>query len=184
MLEGDMASFFFSNDDAASADKTALPRPMLTSVKCGPAEADTLPAMESALSGTGLRRAEVAPPSLFSRSRPLWKSWLTSFWCWLWDMDDMPRSPAPTTGLRKVKSEFNSAMWDLQSMRANQVRAMIEQARSLRELWHLRADVFRVISVHRGQIEAQLRLDALNSHFPVRSSGRSDEQRHSKVTTW
>jgi len=98
-------------------------------------------------------------------------------------MDELPRTPAPSTGLRKVKSEFNSAMWDLQSMRANQVRALVEQARSLRELWHLRADVFRVISVHRGQIEAQLRLDALDSHFPVRSSGR-DEPRASRVTTW
>ena len=98
-------------------------------------------------------------------------------------MDERPRKPAPATGLRKVKSEFNSAMWDLQSLRANQVRALVEQARSLRELWHLRADVFRVISVHRGQIEAQVRLDALDGHFPVRSSS-SDEPRSSRVTTW
>jgi hypothetical protein len=75
-------------------------------------------------------------------------------------------------------------MWDLQSLRANQVRAMVEQARSLRELWHLRADVFRVISVHRGQIEAQLRLDALDGHFPVRSSTRPDQPRNCKVTSW
>lgn len=182
-----MASTFFSNDDAATATPAettaALARPALKSIKCGPLEADTVFSQEGTPSGLGLRRAQVVPPSLFSRSRPLWKAWITGFWCWLWDMDELPRTPAPATGLRKVKSEFNSAMWDLQSMRANQVRALVEQARSLRELWHLRADVFRVISVHRGQIEAQLRLDALDSHFPVRSSGR-DEPRSSRVTTW
>lgn len=182
-----MASTFFSNDDAAPATPAemtaAQARPALTSIKCGPLETDTALQHEGTPSGLGLRRTEVVPPSLFSRSRPLWKSWITGFWCWLWDMDELPRTPAPVTGLRKVKSEFNSALWDLQSMRANQVRALVEQARSLRELWHLRADVFRVISVHRGQIEAQLRLDALDSHFPVRSSGR-DESRSSRVTTW
>lgn len=185
-----MASFFFSNDDAAApAHQAAAPttaRPALTSVKCGPASVsadDSFMHSEGTPSGLGHRRTQVVPPSLFSRSRPLWKSWLSGFWCWLWDMDELPRTPAPTTGLRKVKSEFNSAMWDLQSMRANQVRSQVEQARSLRELWHLRADVFRVISVHRGQIEAQLRLDALDSHFPVRSSGQ-DGQRQGKVTSW
>jgi hypothetical protein len=121
---------------------------------------------------------------LFSRSRPQWKTWLSGFWRWLWDMDELPRTLAPATGLRKVKSEFHAAMWDLQSLRANQVRDQVETARSLRELWHLRADVFKVISVHRGQIEAQLRLDALDAHFPLRSSRRTDEHRHGKVTTW
>lgn len=185
-----MASTFFSNDEAAApieqqqAEPESNVRPLLTSVKCGPAfaEPETVP-NEGTPSSLGQRRSQVIPPSLFSRSRPLWKAWATGFWCWLWDMDELPRAPMATTGLRKVKSEFNSAMWDLQSVRANQVRTMVEQARSLRELWHLRADVFKVISVHRGQIEAQLRLDALDSHFPVRSSS-GDNPRSSKVTSW
>jgi hypothetical protein len=69
-------------------------------------------------------------------------------------------------------------------MRANQVRDMVDRARSLRELWHLRADVFRVVSMHRGQIEAQQRLDGLDSHFPVRSSSRAEQGRNSKVASW
>lgn len=182
-----MASRFFTNDDAPETISAVVPaepaRPLLTSIKCGPIEAAASTPHEGTPSGPGTRRNEVVPPTMFARSRPLWKAWLSGFWCWLWDMDELPRTPAPMTGLRKVKSEFNSAMWDLQSMRANQVRSMVESARSLRELWHLRADVFRVIAVHRGQIEAQLRLDALDSHFPLRSSGR-DEPRASKVTSW
>jgi hypothetical protein len=178
-----MASFFFSNDDAAGANQSAG-RPTLKSIKCGTPESTATMAGEGTPSGLGLRRTQVEPPSLFSRSRPLWKAWATDFWCWLWDMEEAPRTPAPATGLRKVKAEFNTAMWDLQSLRANHVRGLVEQARSLRELWHLRADVFRVIAVHRGQIEAQLRLDALNSHFPVRSSARGDEPRRGRVTTW
>jgi len=178
-----MASFFFTNDDVAGANHSA-DRPALRSIKCGATDAGASVHNEGTPSGLGHRRTEVAPPSLFSRSRPLWKAWASDLWCWLWDMDEAPRTPAPATGLGKVKAEFNTAMWDLQSLRANHVRSLVEQARSLRELWHLRADVFRVIAVHRGQIEAQLRLDALDSHFPVRSSARSDEQRRGRVTTW
>lgn len=179
-----MASFFFHDDAASQATPVDSKRPLLTSVKCGAPSAPMTDPRDDTPSGLGQRRTEVAPPSLFSRSRPLWKAWAMGFWHWLWDMDELPRSIAPVSGLRKIKSEFNSAMWDLQSLRANQVRAMVEQARSLRELWHLRADVFRVISVHRGQIEAQLRLDALDGHFPVRSSTRSEQARNCKVTSW
>ncbi len=188
-----MASFFFHDDEArqesarqahvpdARADALPVAR-HLTSVKCGP-ETSEAPLSESTLPGQ--RRIEVSPPSLFINARPLWLAWATGFWRWLWDLDEAPRKPAPTTGLRRLKSEFTSAMWDLQSLRAHQVRQMIEQARSLRELWHLRADVFRVISVHRGQVEAQQRLDALDSHFPVRSSlSRAEHARNSRVTRW
>ena len=45
----------------------------------------------------------------------------------------------------------------------------IHQARSLRDLWHLRADVFRLIAIHHNQQEAEARLLALNRHFPTRT---------------
>jgi len=64
------------------------------------------------------------------------------------------------------------------------VRDMIVQARSLRELWHLRTDVFRVVALHRGQTEAEMRMEALDAHFPIRASRRADETRNAKVTTW
>ena len=160
--EGDMASFFFSNDESAHIDTHAPRRAVLTSVKPGEAAAASA---HGALDATP-RRHEVAPPSRFARSAPVGVVWAQRFWRWLWDMDEAPRELAPVSGLR-----------------GNHVRDQISLARSLRELWHLRAEVFKVISVHRGQMEAQLRLDALDSHFPVRASRRSDDHR-GKVTTW
>jgi hypothetical protein len=181
-----MASFFFSDDSEEPGDPPKVSRPVLTTIRGGAAlkVQDSALSVEPTPSGLGQRRAEVAPPTLFFRSRPAWKTWATHFWGWLWELDYATPQAAPMVGLRKVKSEFCSALWDLQSMRANQVRDMIERARSLRELWHLRADVFRVIAVHRGQIEAQERLEGLDSHFPVRSSSRSDPGRNSKVASW
>lgn len=179
-----MASFFFSSDEAVQASAhgaNRARRPALTAIEGGSSVA--APSTVGITTSGGPRRNELAPPTLFSRSRPAWKQWLMGFWHWLWDLDEVPR-PASTTGLARIKAEFNSAIWDLQSSRATLVRGQVEQARSLRELWHLRAEVFKVISVHRGQMEAQTRVDVLDSHFPVRSSTRGSEHRHAKVTSW
>ncbi|MGE5453342.1 MAG: hypothetical protein ACM3VZ_16055 [Acidobacteriota bacterium] len=134
-------------------------------------------------SSLGQRRAEVQPPTLFSRSRPAWKRWLVGAWQWLWDLDDDDMA-TPLQGLAGVKNEFHTALWDLQSIRANQVRDQITHARSLRELWHLRADVFRVVALHRGQSEAEMRMESLDAHFPIRASRRAEDIRNTKVTTW
>ncbi|MBH1985749.1 MAG: hypothetical protein I8H76_00300 [Burkholderiales bacterium] len=174
-----MASFFYSNDESAQIDTHARKRAMLSPVQ----ESDDAPVDLDEIK-LGARRTEVSPPSRFASSPPLWRTWLSRAWRWLWDLEESPRALAPATGLRAIKNEFNAALWDLQSLRANQVRDQIETARSLRELWHLRADVFKVISTHRGQIEAQLRLDSLDSHFPVRASRKGEDARGARVTTW
>jgi len=174
-----MASFFYSNDESSHIDTQGRKRPMLSAVS---GAEDPSMAMDTLPEGAP-RRAEVRPPSQFAVAHPTWRTWLVRAWQWLWALDEAPRVLAPSAGIRPIQSEFVAALWDLQSLRANQVRDQIEAARSLRELWHLRADVFKVISTHRGQIEAQLRLDALDGHFPVRASRRSDEPR-GHVTTW
>lgn len=174
-----MASFFYSNDDATQAHTHLSRRTALSSVK--PVAATPLDV--GTAGDAPSRRHEVTPPSRFASSTPIGLVWLRRFWLWLWDLDEAPRALAPTSGLRAIQAEFVAALWDLQSLRANQVRDQIESARSLRELWHLRADVFKVISVHRGQMEAQMRLDALDGHFPVRASRRSEDAR-GRVTTW
>jgi hypothetical protein len=177
-----MASFFFVDDKASTSDSLAAVRPTLVTSRdlhlrhTGEDSSFATP--------SSLRRAQVCPPSLFSRSGPQWKHWVVGFWSWLWDLDESPDPMPVLTGLTKVKSEFCAAMWDLQSVRANQVRDAIEHARSLRELWHLRADVFRAISTHRGQAEATTRIEALNNHFPVRMSRPNAEVKHARTTSW
>lgn len=176
-----MASFFFVDDQASSDKHRATVKPTLVSLHA--------PVLNTALDDgsatpSSLRRAQVCPPELFSRSGPQWKRWVTGFWSWLWDLEETSDALPVLTGLNKVKSEFNAAMWDLQSVRANQVRDAIEHARSLRELWHLRPDVFRVISTLRGQAEATVRIEALNNHFPVRMSRPNAELKQGRATTW
>lgn len=129
------------------------------------------------------RRQETAPPALFWRSQPAWRRWMSNAWRWLWDLDEPGLDEPLLSPLNRVRAEFRNALWDLQSIRADQVRDHIEQARSLRELWHLRADVFKAVAIHRGQIEAQLRIDHLDDHFPVRSF-KHGNTRHAHVTSW
>ncbi|MDI1259190.1 hypothetical protein [Aquabacterium sp.] len=177
-----MASSFFVDDKASKHTYGVKARPTLVQLQPMPT---ALPVDDSDFpASSSLRRAQVCPPSLFSRSGPQWKRWVKGFWSWLWDLDEYPEAMPLQTGLNKVKSEFTAAMWDLQSVRANQVRDAIEHARSLRELWHLRADVFRAISTHRGQTEATVRIEALNNHFPVRMSRPTTEIRTGRTTTW
>ncbi|MGH6648488.1 hypothetical protein [Aquabacterium sp.] len=177
-----MASFFFVDEQASTNNRSAVAKPTLVQSRAISVIAS--PDDSGYATPSSLRRAQVCPPSLFSRSGPQWKRWVRGFWSWLWDLDDYADAMPVLTGLTKVKSEFCAAMWDLQSVRAHQVRDAVEHARSLRELWHLRADVFRAISTHRGQAEATVRIEALNNHFPVRVSRPNAELKQGRTTTW
>jgi hypothetical protein len=68
-----------------------------------------------------------------------------------------------------ARGEFLAMLADLQGGDALQLRERIQRARSLRELWHLRTDVFRVVAVQRDQAEAEDRLLWLSRYFPTRS---------------
>jgi hypothetical protein len=182
-----MASFFFLDDHPArAARKTAVraASPVLAreSMMAGSAAQQDAPSTEWAPSSSF--RKEVRPPALFARSQPQWRRWVTMAWHWLWDDQDLEDHPRVLQGLNQVKTEFLSVVWDLQSYTATRSRESISQARSLRELWHLRADVFRVIAVHRGQAEAYRRMESLNRHFPVRVTTACEPPTPSKVSHW
>lgn len=74
------------------------------------------------------------------------------------------------SGLRTIQAEFTQALDDIQTQESGAVFERIRAARSLHELWHLRADVFRLVSHHRDQLEADRRLARLNRHFPTRGA--------------
>lgn len=187
MTGSDMASFFFLDDHPArAARKAAVCAPSAPvareSLMANSAVAQEAPVTEWAPSSSF--RKEVRPPALFARSQPHWRRWVATAWHWLWDDQDLEDHPRVLQGLNQVKTEFLSVVWDLQSYTATRARESISQARSLRELWHLRADVFRVIAVHRGQAEAYRRMESLNRHFPVRVTTACDQPAPGKVSRW
>lgn len=178
-----MASFFFLDDHPSRARRKASARGMLARQQAAvhQAPAPEAPVQEWAPSSSF--RKEVRPPALFARSQPQWKRWVATAWHWLWDDEDLEEHPRVLQGLNQVKTEFLAVVWDLQSYTATRARESITQARSLRELWHLRADVYRVIAVHRGQAEANRRLDSLNRHFPVKVTA-ADQAPTGKASHW
>ena len=115
-------------------------------------------------------RLEVCPPRA-ARAR----SWLALLRGWLATgglAPAAPRAAAPnarTDPLERIRQEFIDVVEDLGAPEAEGLLDRIHFARSLRELWHLRADVFSLVSLHHSQSEADERLGALNRHFPTRS---------------
>ncbi len=91
-------------------------------------------------------RIEVCPPALLQRQ---------------W------RDVAP---LGAVRLEFIDALRGGRTPRVGELRARIGRSHSLRELWHLRADVFYQIAHELGESEAHAHVAPLNRHFPTRAT--------------
>jgi hypothetical protein len=110
-------------------------------------------------------RVEVCPPSL--RCEPaVGSAWQRVLY---WLMAPGPHAAAPSTQqLPQVRVEFMATLADIDTEDADRVRDRIDQTHSLRELWHLRAEVFRVVGVAINQTEAVQRVALLNRHFPTR----------------
>lgn len=108
---------------------------------------------------------EVCPPSLRQMPASPWRRVL------FWLLAAAPGDAAPpVTGLQAVRQDFHASVADLTIVPdAGDLVGRIELARSLRELWHLRTDVYRMVALQFSQAEAEQRLAALNRHFPTRS---------------
>jgi len=123
--------------------------------------------------GRRVDRTEVCPPRL-PRAR-WWAAlyhWLTAtsiheavsgFW-------SPSRASAPRDDLlESARREFFDAIDDIDTRPSIALAEAIDRARSRQELWHLRADVFALVSAHRDQAEAEQRLANLNRFFPTRA---------------
>ena len=109
-------------------------------------------------------RVEVCPPSL--RQTPASARQRLLFWM----MAPAPQDAAPPPNrLPGVRREFSAVLADIQSHEADELRQRIEQTHSLRELWHLRAETYRVVGLAHTQAQAEERLTLLNRHFPTRA---------------
>lgn len=121
------------------------------------------PTSAPATTTSGLR-VEVRPPSLCHAPESTWQRLM------FWLLAPAPHEAAPPLSrLPAVRSDFIETIGDIHTLDAKLLKDRIRFTNSLRELWHLRTEVYRVVAVARSQAEAEERVTELNRHFPTRS---------------
>ncbi|MDP2004074.1 MAG: hypothetical protein Q8K45_00195 [Rubrivivax sp.] len=110
-------------------------------------------------------RVEVCPPSL--RFAPVGGAWQRAMF-WLLAPAPHQAATAPCQ-LPEVRTDFLATLADISGEDADVVRRRITDARTLRELWHARAEIYRVVGIAHSQGQAEQRLGLLNRHFPTRA---------------
>jgi hypothetical protein len=114
---------------------------------------------------TSALRLDASPPSLRHAPDSAWQR------CMFWLLAPAPQEAAPPLNrLPRVRDDFMFAVADLPGEAAHALRHRILHAHSLRDLWHLRTEVFSLVSVEHAQSEAEQRLLRLNRHFPMRAT--------------
>lgn len=115
-------------------------------------------------------RVEVCPPELFPSSLS-WRGRVQRWGSRLLHraVPWLPAQVRPVNRLAVVKGEFRDSLSDLGTLPAHDLMESIERARSLREMWHLRASLYGEVSITLSQGEAERRLARLNRHFPMRA---------------
>lgn len=114
-------------------------------------------------------REEICPPQLYTRSQPAWRRWVGRCWARLVQAGQADEAPwQPMVRIQAAREAFFLAAADLRGEAAQDLRERIGRARSLRELWHLRLDLFNLLSRSRGQAAAEAQMQALNAWFPRR----------------
>ena len=109
-------------------------------------------------------RVQCGPPSLRHAPGSLWQRLM------FWLLAPAPRDAAPPLNrLPGVRTDFMASVADISTEEAEQVRLRIHESHSLRELWHVRAELYRVVAVAHSQAQAEQRLLLLNRHFPTRA---------------
>jgi hypothetical protein len=113
-------------------------------------------------------RMNVCPPDVFARPESLWSATLR----WLVG-GDLEAVPALRTPLERARCEFVAAMTGLVEVDYNGLLQRAQHARSLRELWHLRSELYTLVARCASQCEADARLARVNQHFPTRTQRTS-----------
>lgn len=110
-------------------------------------------------------RIEVRPPQLWPKRESPWKMALR----WLVG-NDTDAAPVLRTPLEKARCEFVAAMQDLADLDTTDLLRRAQHARSLRELWHLRSELYTLIARRVSEAEAGHRMARVNQHFPTRAA--------------
>ena len=109
-------------------------------------------------------RMNVCPPDLL----PARDSALKAALRWLVG-NDVEIAPLLRCPLERARQEFVAAMGGLLDQDTNDLLQRAQHARSLRELWHLRSELYTLIARRISQPEADKRLARVNQHFPTRA---------------
>ena len=118
----------------------------------------------STLAAPSSLRMEVCPPSLRQAPDSGWQRMM------FWLLAPSPQDAAPPPNrLPAVRMDFMATLADIDSDDADTLRSRIRGTHTLRELWHLRAEIYRVVGVAHRQSEAESRVSLLNCHFPTRA---------------
>lgn len=120
------------------------------------------------------RRLEVCPPARLpaAAATPGWRASLRDWLDTGWGRplrDGVQRQAPASDPINVVRAEFLQSLSDIRTQQVGMLQQRIHIARSLHELWHLRAEVFKLVALRYSQGEAQSRLDLLNRHFPTRA---------------
>jgi hypothetical protein len=84
---------------------------------------------------------------------------------------DIPlRGASQETVFVLAKNEFTSMIKDCLGPQAMRVRGQIRRACNMQDLWHLRACIFKLLSLQTSQWHAQQQLERLNRFFPIKPS--------------
>ena len=118
----------------------------------------------STLLDSSASRVQCGPPSLRHTPGSLWQRLM------FWLLAPAPQDAAPPLNrLPGVRTDFMASLADIATDDADRIRLRIHEARSLRELWHVRAELYHAVSMTHTQTEAEQRLLMLNRHFPTRA---------------
>jgi hypothetical protein len=110
-------------------------------------------------------KSEVKPPSLRCAPESGWHRFM------FWMLAPAPLDAAPPLSqLPVVRKDFLACLSDGTDDEAQRLTQSIERARSLRELWHLRASLFGYLARTHSQSEADKRMQRLNRHFNGRAT--------------
>ena len=109
-------------------------------------------------------RMNVCPPDVCPQPESLWSATLR----WLVG-GNVEVVPSLRTPLEKARSEFVAALEGLLDADHDGLLKRAQHARSLRELWHLRSELYTLIARRISQGEADSRLSRVNQHFPTRA---------------
>lgn len=109
-------------------------------------------------------RVDVCPPDVCPARDSLWVSMLR----WLVG-NDAEVAPVLRTPLDRARVEFVAALEGLMHGEGTDLLSRVRHARSLRELWHLRSELYTLIARGTSQPEADCRLARVNQHFPTRT---------------